>query len=166
MAIEFDAEVRRLLFERVASYEQLEALLLLRAESAQSFSAQELAARLRIDEFSVTSALEALTADRLLERRAGPPVTYRYRPADALSGSAVDRLARLYEEQRLEVIRQMSANAIELSCCGDASNDCRSHLCRLCADQCRLRLVAGAWLSGEPYAAAVLGGAVLRRTHD
>lgn len=112
MTTQFDAEVRRLLFERIASYEQLEALLLLRADGARFSSVPELVAILRIDETSVVAALEALEAHRLLEKRTAP-VSYRYAPADAATAGLVDRLARLYVEQRLEVIRQMSTNAIE-----------------------------------------------------
>ncbi|HEX4051978.1 MAG TPA: hypothetical protein VHY19_13980 [Steroidobacteraceae bacterium] len=112
MANELDAEIRRLLFERIASYEQLEALLLLRADATRSWSVPQLAASLRIDEASVAAALDALDADRLIEKCADP-VSYRYAPADPHTGALVDRLARLYTEQRLEVIRQMSTNAIE-----------------------------------------------------
>jgi len=113
MAIELDAEIRRLLYERIASYEQLEALLLLRADAAQSFSVPDVAAKLRIDESSVAAALEELTALRLLEKQAGSPLSYRYAPVEPDTMVAVDRLAALYGEQRLEIIRQMSANAIE-----------------------------------------------------
>jgi predicted transcriptional regulator len=113
VAIELDAEVRLLLLERVASYEQLEALLLLRLGTTQSFEVPEVAARLRIDEASVATAMEALAANGLLEKSAAPRASYRYAPADALTGGVVDRLARLYDEQRLDIIRQMSTNAIE-----------------------------------------------------
>lgn len=113
MAIELDADIQRLLFERVASYEQLEALLLLRAEAGQFRSVRHLAEQLRIDDSSVAAALEALTAHRLLEKQPGPQPAYRYAPAEVDAAAMVDRLAALYTEQRLEVIRQMSANAIE-----------------------------------------------------
>ena len=113
MASELDAEVQRLLFEHVASYEQLEALLLLRADPARASGTRELAERLRIDESSVMAALEELTAHHLLQRTGGTPALYRYAPADARLGIIVERLALLYDAQRLEVIRQMSANAIE-----------------------------------------------------
>jgi DNA-binding MarR family transcriptional regulator len=113
VAIELDADIQRLLFEHVASYEQLEALLLLRAEAREFRSVPQLAEKLRIDESSVAAALDSLTAHRLLEKRAGPPVAYRYAPVEAETMALVDRLAALYVEQRLEVIRQMSANSIE-----------------------------------------------------
>jgi DNA-binding transcriptional MocR family regulator len=113
VAIELDADIQRLLFEHVASYEQLEALLLLHTDAGQFRSVSELAAKLRIDDSSVAAALEELTAHRLLEKRAGGPLAYRYAPAEADMLAVVDRLAAVYNEQRLEIIRQMSANAIE-----------------------------------------------------
>jgi hypothetical protein len=110
---ELDAKVGRLLFEQIASYEELEALLLLHKDAACTWTVDEVAERLRIDAARAATALAALRAQRLLEQHSGPAVRYRYSTPDAGLADAVDRLARLYDEQRLEIIRQMSANAIE-----------------------------------------------------
>lgn len=113
VTIELDAEVLRLLYEHVKSYEQLEALLLLHAAPAREWTAMEVAAGLRIDAASADAALTALSAQRLLVLQEGPaPQRYRYAPADSAQAVGVDRLARAYVERRLEVVRQMSANAI------------------------------------------------------
>jgi len=110
---ELDAEVRQLLSEHVTGYELLEALLLLHRDSRQLSTVEQLGAELRIDTGSMATALAELAEHGLLERRSGPPVSYRYAPAQTALAAAVDRLAQLYTEQRLEIIRQMSANAIE-----------------------------------------------------
>ncbi|HEY7930345.1 MAG TPA: hypothetical protein VID71_10045 [Steroidobacteraceae bacterium] len=110
---ELDAEVRQLLSEHVTGYEQLEALLLLHRDSRQSSTGEQLGAELRIDAGSMATALAELAEHGLLERRTGPPPSYRYAPVQTALAAAVDRLAQLYTEQRLEIIRQMSANAIE-----------------------------------------------------
>lgn len=114
MTDELDADVRRLLFERVTSYEQLEALLLLHASPAQDWTARDVAAALRIDVGNATAALTALAAQRLLEPSSGqPPQRHRYAPADSALATCTDKLARAYAESRLEVVKQMSINAIE-----------------------------------------------------
>ena len=74
---------------------------------------RQLAEKLRIDDSSVAAALAALAAHRLLEKHAGAQLAYRYAPAEPGMMAVVDRLAALYVQQRLEVIRQMSANAID-----------------------------------------------------
>lgn len=72
------------------------------------------AVALRIEATSAQAALAALLEQQLLEvPPADPPQGYRYAAAGSRLTQSVDRLARLYAEQRLEVIKQMSANAIE-----------------------------------------------------
>lgn len=114
MTNELDAEVRRVLSEHVTSYEQLEALLLLHGSAARDWTAADVAAALRIDAAVAAATLTALSAQRLLARAEGAsPPRYRYAPVDSALAGGIDKLAQAYAEMRLEVVKQMSANAIE-----------------------------------------------------
>ncbi|HEX4025662.1 MAG TPA: hypothetical protein VHX52_13315 [Steroidobacteraceae bacterium] len=114
MKIELDTEVRRLLFEQVTSYEQLEALLLLHGRPAQGWSVAAVAVALRIDAASAASALDELVSQRLAAPQTGPlGPEFHYAAGQSGAGDSVDRLAQAYSEQRLEVVKQMSANAID-----------------------------------------------------
>jgi hypothetical protein len=116
VTIELDAEVCRLLFDHVTSYEQLEALLLLHARPAQWHSATQVAAALHIDAANAAAALMALARQRLLGAEAAGGAggqRWLYAPADGRLATSVDKLAQAYGRQRLEVVKQMSANAIE-----------------------------------------------------
>jgi DNA-directed RNA polymerase specialized sigma subunit len=114
VTIELDVEVLRLLYEQVTSYEQLEALLLLHAAPGRDWTVTEVAAALHIDTANAAAALTALGAQRLLSvKSSGAEQDYRYAPADGAMAAGVDKLAQSYAERRLEVVKQMSANAIE-----------------------------------------------------
>ena len=109
-----DAEARSLLFEHVSGYDELEALLLLHAAPARAWTVVEVAAALRIAALDAAAALGELSAHRLLAtENASAPERFRYAPADGALAAGVDRLAQAYAGQRLDVVKQMSANAIE-----------------------------------------------------
>jgi len=112
--MQLDATVGQLLSEHVTSYEQLETLLLLHAHSERTWTVAQVAEHIRIDDANVALALMELCSHQLLERDAGRPVIeYHYNPANGLLAKAVDLLATAYRDQRLEIVRLMSANAIE-----------------------------------------------------
>jgi hypothetical protein len=112
--IQLDIDIRRLLFEQITSYEQLETLLLLHGRPAQGWSVAAVAAAVGIDAANAVSALNELLAQRLAASSIdGHEPEYHYAAAQSGMGDAVDRLARAYAEQRLEIVEQMSANAIE-----------------------------------------------------
>ena len=114
MTIEVDTEVRRLLFEHVTTYEQLEALLLAHARPRQAWTVTAVADALRIDVPNALASLVELVAHRLLVTDANPSAPqYRYAAAGTDMGRAVDQLALAYSGKRLEIIKLMSANAIE-----------------------------------------------------
>ena len=107
------ADVQGLL-NRVDSYEQLEALLFLRSRPSQALTAKEVAAELGASPDEVERALMRLHAMGLLATAVGEMrAHYRFEPADAGSREAVDHLAEAYSESRLEVMRTMTANAID-----------------------------------------------------
>ena len=113
MSSQLDPQVQRLLFEHVSSFEQLEALLLLQRSPAALWDARQVAEALRLPTASVIGALAQLAAHHLLqvESQAGE-TRYRYAPSAELAPPAA-RLAAVHAERPLEIIQQMSANAIE-----------------------------------------------------
>jgi DNA-binding IscR family transcriptional regulator len=109
-----DEEVRRLMSERIESFEHLQLLLHLHRHRERAWSAQELSDRLRIPSSTAESALEHLQRHQLLAASDGPDGPgFCYAPADATLASVVDRLVRAYDESLLELMKLMSHNAIE-----------------------------------------------------
>ena len=106
-------DVRALLHEHIESYEQLEALLLLRRERFEQWTSEGLAARLRIRAELAQTALGGLQTAGLVGITGAGPAHFAYRPANAGLDAAVGRLEREYAERPILVIQLMSANAIE-----------------------------------------------------
>lgn len=90
--------------EHVGSVVQLETLLMLHADAARSWTADEVAASLRIDRAWAQGQLEGLCASRLASCAGDPAPGYRFAPADGRLAAAVDGLARAYAERRVTVI--------------------------------------------------------------
>lgn len=114
MTLQLDAEIQRLLLEQVTGLEELEALLLLHRSGTKAMSVPQVAEAARLNPSSTAAALAHLQALGLLraEGDASAP-SYRYSPENAQLACVIDRLARLYAASPVEVIKQMSANAIE-----------------------------------------------------
>jgi hypothetical protein len=108
-----EATVRALVAERVHGYEQLEALLFLRACPTGDCTPESVAAALRIPVESTTAALEDLVKRGLASARESGPHAYRFDPATPELRAAVAGLERAYAEQRLAVIKLLSDHAIE-----------------------------------------------------
>ena len=107
-------DVRVLLHEHIESYEQLEVLLLLRRERAAEWTVAGLAARLRIREELIASALEGLKGGGLVGAiGTAPEGRFAYRPASSGIDAATGRLEREYAERPIRIIQLMSANAID-----------------------------------------------------
>jgi len=103
-----------LLRRRVGSLEALECLLLVRRERERKWASFEIARELGIPEGMVDTTLAAMKAAALVVREgAAGGATWRYAPRGAELEAIVDRLARVYEERRLEVMRILSAQAME-----------------------------------------------------
>jgi hypothetical protein len=110
MPDELPADVKHLLVDSIESYEQLEILLLLRAD-AHEWTPNRVAAQLGIDVESTRHALDHLVGRDLLERRER---AYRYRPRVVGLAEAVAGLAVAYRgERRLQVMRAVNANAMK-----------------------------------------------------
>ena len=109
-----DEMARALLRERVESFEQLEALLLLHAHRDRAWSPEAVAEELRIQTPEAEAALEHLCRNALLGVRVGSKaVVFAYNPGSPDLADAVDRLARAYDDSRLEIMRLMSRSTIE-----------------------------------------------------
>jgi len=104
---EIPPEIRAFLLDYVHTYEQLETLLLLHGHGDQGWTPAAVSDALKISVDSAAEALEELKTRRLLD--SGPSM---YRLASHARG-VVHSIARLYEENRLLVVRSMNANAIE-----------------------------------------------------
>lgn len=100
---------------RIAGIDELEALLLVRSDAARRWTASDIATTLARPESWAAPALESLCAAELLVMRDGDEGDERrfaYQPAPALE-SVVTSLARLYDEQRADILRVLNDNAVE-----------------------------------------------------
>ena len=88
-------DVRRFILLSIASVPHLEAILMLRAQSRETWSASTVASRLYIPEMRAAEILADLHASGLLERAEGDGATYRYQPAPELA-AVIDRTAETY----------------------------------------------------------------------
>lgn len=115
MTTEPSDQLRRFLRDHISSYEELEVLLLLAREPVRPRSAIQVAESLNVSIEVSEVALSALFATgKLLQRESRDDVqVYKYAPQDAELRRLVSELDSFYAEQRLAIIRVMSANAFE-----------------------------------------------------
>jgi len=107
-------DIGRLLADGVASLEGLEVLLLLRKERVRAWPLDEIARRLSIPQSSIEPALEEPVRYGLIEHeRSSAGEIWRFAPRTPELDALVDRLASIYEDRRLEVMRLLSAHAME-----------------------------------------------------
>lgn len=93
-------DVRRFVLGAIPSVPHLEALLLVRAEAAEPWTAPRLARRLYVDESGAGRLLRELGAAGLLQQ-AGPG--YRFAPDDAALEEVVAALDAIYARQVVAV---------------------------------------------------------------
>jgi len=109
----FTPELESFLLARIETYEELEALLLLRREPHDSWSADALGARLNIDrERALETLLRLADAGLLRAVHSAPDKPYCYDPADAGIDRIVEQLDSAMRERRLDLIKLMNANAM------------------------------------------------------
>jgi hypothetical protein len=107
-------KVRLFLREEIQTYEQLEALLLLHRDRDRTWSIDAAGAELNISSAALTTALDHLCRRGLLRQMgAGSRSFFQYGPMSPNADEAVQLLARTHKGSRLEIIKLMSANAIE-----------------------------------------------------
>jgi len=108
------ADVRALIAQRIDSVAQLEVLLLLHADPARAWPADEVARELRIEPAGAQTQLDDLVRRGLVRATATPPAAappggaapqrFAYGPASGHLSSTVDALARAYADRRVAVI--------------------------------------------------------------
>jgi hypothetical protein len=103
--------LRQFLFERVATYEELEVLLFFLRKEGQAISVAGVAKELGAPTEDCLVALQNLERQGLLARAEEPP-RFRYAPSDSVLAQRVEELAAVYRDQRIIVIQMMSGNAV------------------------------------------------------
>jgi hypothetical protein len=97
--------VQAFIVQSIDSIAQLEALLLLRSDSAQSWSAASIAHRLYISEAETRALLDVLTARGLLRIIAGKPGLYQYETDLPENDAMIGQVAELYARYLVPVTR-------------------------------------------------------------
>jgi hypothetical protein len=105
-----DPDVRRLLIEKIDSFEKLEVLALLCAERTLVFTARTTAARLRLSEPLVQTALLDLCAAGILDKKGEE---YRYQPRTDAVGKPAEDLCAAYNEDRIAVLNVLTQAALD-----------------------------------------------------
>lgn len=105
-------DVRAFIVAHIASVEQLEILLLLRAHPERGWSPAELSRELYIAEESAARRIRDFHASGLLAQEAGRPI-YRYAPHDAHVSRVVESLAAVYQERRVRVINLIFSKPVD-----------------------------------------------------
>lgn len=107
---ELPAEVRRLLAGPVDSFEKSEILLLTWQQPDEAWTVASILARIRMSADGVATALDELVASRLLVRTGE---VYRFAPVAPADRSAAVALCQLYAADRLLVMKEMTALAMD-----------------------------------------------------
>jgi DNA-binding transcriptional ArsR family regulator len=107
-------DVTNLLRGYIESFEQLEIMLLLHRTRAESSTTDAVASALNLSPDAAATALEKLSRVGLAELLIdGGTRRYRCRQGVADLEATLHKLAEVYEENRLDVIKLMNKNAIE-----------------------------------------------------
>jgi hypothetical protein len=93
-------EIREFILKQIDSVAQIEALLLIRSNSAERWTASQIAARLYIDEVDAADALERLCAAGLLVFIEG---AYGFDGLSAENALLIGKLAAIYTRQLIPV---------------------------------------------------------------
>ena len=113
-ANELPLDVALLLRDHIESYEQLELLLLLRAERGHSWTEEALNTRLGISAWLISDAFTKLQSAGFVDVHVeGIEKQYAYRLQSESVEATISQLAQAYREHPMPVIKLMSANAIE-----------------------------------------------------
>jgi DNA-binding MarR family transcriptional regulator len=106
-------DLKAFLFEYVESYEELGVFVWFHRRSGASAPAARIAEESGLPEASVVDALDRLLARGLLSRSSEDVTAFRYTPAEDTVRDAVNRVMDLYQNNAVEVVGFMTANAIE-----------------------------------------------------
>ncbi len=109
MGDSFPPDVKQFIAQHIHSLAQLEVLLMLRADPARRWTAEEVAKQLYMTANVATDLLFDLQRRQFVEW-AKP--SFRYQPASADVGAAIDRLASLYDERRVAVTTEIYSKPV------------------------------------------------------
>src|SRR5687767_13126853 len=113
-ASDIPEDVQVLLAQDVHTFEELEALLLLRGDPTTEWTADQVGAHLNISDEMALEALRQLSSSGLVAATGTPSrPDFRYSPANRTLDEITGRLAAAYQESRFEILRLMSRNAVE-----------------------------------------------------
>jgi predicted ArsR family transcriptional regulator len=104
--------LRLFLFNYVATYEELEVLLLLHSKPEQYLHVEVAAKETGIPVETARTALENLAARGLLVTGASPGA-FRYAPANKALAMSAEQVQRAYRNARMAIIQMMTSNAME-----------------------------------------------------
>ena len=109
----FPGPVARSIDLLVDSLNGLEALLALYRETDRTWTANELAKRLRISPRAAGHELERLQARGIAEAESdGHELVYRYHPVDSTHAAHVARIADAYATRRIEMINHVASSRL------------------------------------------------------
>jgi hypothetical protein len=103
-------KISSFILEKIDSVAQLEALLLMRANRDEEWSAGTLAKRLYISESETAAILTALSARDFLQS-GSDTLLFRYKPSSLPFQLMVDRLAELYAKQLVPITNLIHSKA-------------------------------------------------------
>jgi hypothetical protein len=103
----------RQLLDRLDSIAQLELLLLLQRTAPDEWTAEQLAAELRIEPSWALAQLALLGANGLLTECEPGSGRYRFDPATPALAKAVEALAACYGEQRVTVVSVLYSRPVD-----------------------------------------------------
>lgn len=105
--------VQTLLRNQIESYEELELLIYLYRHPDEDHSIGSLMERLHLSGPAIHSALAALVSADLVVKASSEFPYYRFAPRTPALHRSVADLANAYSERLIEIVKLMSANAIE-----------------------------------------------------
>lgn len=116
MSEPIDESVQLLLRERIEAFEHLEILRKLHRQRELRWTATIVAEQLRISRSLAEAALDHLVRQQLISAAPGKDeegTVFAYEPREPALAATIDGLLRAYDESILEIMKLMSANAIE-----------------------------------------------------
>jgi len=107
-------DVHAFLNEHIESYEELQILLLLRAQPELSWSCAEVTEQLAIPAVVAEAALRELSREGLLATlESKGAVGFRYAPRSSVLATSVEKVMHCHDENRVAIMKLVTARAIE-----------------------------------------------------
>ena len=105
--------VKALLYEHIHAFEELEALILLHRNPDKGWTERSVAEALAISDDLAADALKMLTARGIVDAFELDDSGTYYRGPREVFRAVVSELVAVYDQSRLEIVMQLSANSIE-----------------------------------------------------